>query len=711
MRVGEACVLALGVSTFAAVPTALRTARAGGSFFEGLLVGAAVLLPLVAVGLALFRAAGRGLRGVLGASPVRVASLRVALWIGLSVPLLAVLGTLLKVGTNHRGLGGATFGVLGLGAVTFAAIATHRIVSAGQSLAERGVKPWLLAAIGTAVCVLPLFAAAAPLARLTGADRNVLSVQAAIIDGAIALVATALLASVDLGASLGRVAGTLGVPLAAVVMIAATARIESSPSLGRAVRAGGGLAASLLGALEGWTDRDQDGMGAHFGGADCDEGDPARHPGAAELPGDGVDQDCDGADPPRAASADNLPSRAPGEVIPANATAKAPPPPSNAATAPHPAAAPAPPGAVGNLDIILVTLDTVRADHTSAYGYKRPTTPSLADLAARGVLFEKAYATGGDTQRALAPLVTGRRFSQSARDRREWPTFLPENDTLAERLKRAGYITAAVTSFTWLSEERGFAQGFDRFETVYDDAHPEREVTGKHAITAALSILKELESRAQPIFLWVHLFDAHEKYLEHPGIDFGKGSVARYDGEIAFVDAQLAALREAVEKGPRASKTAWIVHGSHGEGFAEHDFTGHGAELYEEVLRVPLVIAVPGQKPGRYDKGVVSTLDIAPTVLALGNAPADGVDGESLGVIVKGDLGRAHGPVYARAARRAAIIDWPLKLMIIQRKRSDRLLLFNLAADPGETKDLSGEHPDDLARLTEKRAAFEPPEK
>jgi arylsulfatase A-like enzyme len=735
-RLGEACVLAVGVAAFSSVPTALRTAGAGGSFLDGLLVGTGVLLPLVAASLALFRAAGRGLRGVLGASSRRVATLHIALWLGFSLPLLAGLGAVLKATTNHRGLGGATFGVLALGAVLTAALVARRVVAFGQHLADRGVRPWVLAAAGAVVTVLPLVAFAAPLAR-AGAGGSARHIQAALLDGGIALVATALVASVDLAAPLARVAGTWGVPLAAVLIFGATARVESSPGLGRAVRTGGGLAASLLGALEGWTDRDGDGMGAHFGGHDCDEGDPARHPGAAERPGDGVDQDCDGADPPRAALADTLPSS---ETVPASAVAQKPAPSPPAAAAPSVSAAPsgepaiantsvnaaaapaaptaaalaaAPSGPVERPDIYLITLDTVRADHTSVHGYRRPTTPNLAKIAERGVVFERAYAVGSDTQRTLMPLVSGKRFSRTARDHREWPTIQAENDTLAERLKRAGYVTAAVTSFTWLTEERGFAQGFDRFEAVYDKAHPERDVTGEHAIKAALGILKELDNRAQPIFFWLHLFDAHEKYLEHPGISFGKGKMALYDGELAFVDKQLGALMDAIEKGSRRSRAAFIVHGSQGEGFAEHDFVGHGGELYEEVLRIPLVVALPGPGPkgARYDKGVVSAIDIGPTVLALGGAPLEEIEGESLLPIARGELEKPRGPVYARSARRAALIDGSLKLMVIERKRRDRLLLFDLAADPGETKDLSAERPEDLARLTQLRATFEPPEK
>src|SRR5262249_47875408 len=154
--------------------------------------------------------------------------------------------------------------------------------------------------------------------------------------------------------------------------------------------------------------------------------------------------------------------------------------PSASAAAAGTVAAAAP--AANKPDILLISLDSVRADHSSAYGYAQPTTPRLADLAQRGALFERAYAASSDTQRAYAPLVTGKRLARSARDKREWPTLLGDNDTLAERLHRAGYVTAAVTSFTWLSDERGFDQGFDHFETVYKDAHPEKGVTGPLAV-------------------------------------------------------------------------------------------------------------------------------------------------------------------------------------------------------------------------------------
>lgn len=697
-RAGLLCALALGVSALSAIPTALRAMGAGGSFWGAFFAAASVLLPLSAALLGLFRSAGRGLFSILGPSSDRKPALFIALWIGFSLPALALLGTILKAGTNHRGLGGTTFGVFALGAVALAFVLARRALEIGHKLIERGTKPFIVAGLGVFISVLPLMLAALPLVRTPSSDLAARNVQATLIDACISMVGVALIHSLQLGNSFIKKISSFGVPAALIVFLGGAFLLESSRTLGPAMKMGGGLSASLIGMLEAWTDRDHDGMGSHFGGQDCDEGDPSRNPNAQDLPGDGIDHNCDGADLPNTINRVPLsPSAAPD---------------SRPASKPAIPAVPVMPASAAKPDIYLITLDSVRADHCSVYGYGKKTTPNLEALASKGIVFERAYAPASDTQRALIPLVSGNRLSKTARDRREWPTILPENETVAERLKQAGYITAAVTSFTWLSEERGFNQGFDRFEAIYDKAHPERDITGEHALRAATGILKELENRAQPIFMWIHLFDAHDRYLEHEGLSFGKGTVALYNGEVAFVDKIAGDFLAALSKSARASMPqVVVVHGSHGEAFGEHDFSGHGTELYEEVLKVPLIISGPWAKPSRYDTSVVSTVDIAPTLLSLAGAPADNIDGRSLADIVRGDSKALQGAVYARGPKRVAVIDGAWKLIVFERKKKDRLLLFDLSADPKETKDLSTERPDDLARLIALRAAFESPEK
>jgi len=703
-RAGIAAAMGLVISIVCSVPTALRAADEGGSFGSAIWVGGAVLLPIGAVLVGLMRASSRGFRAVarIGVGSVttgadvstgRTAALSIALWIGLAIPLLAGLGAGLKAATNHRGLGGATFGVVGLGLVLVAALVAQRLSRWGRSLVDDGKPPWLVVGGLGAVALLPTSIAVAPVLRSAQTSGSVL---AALVDGALMAAGVALFVSISVPASVGRAARYGGIPLAVIFLLTGVRDVQSDDAL--AMRRGGGLAAAVLGALERWSDHDLDGHGAHFGGGDCDEGDPSRHPGARDDDGDGVDGDCDGADAARAIPPSQT---APGQTVLASSeTVIVEPEPLGAQSAEARSGEPTSPAApTERPHIVLVTLDTVRADHTSAYGYNKPTTPVLAKLAARGMLFEHAYATASDTQRALMPLVSGKRLSKTSHGGGEWPRVEDDENTLAERLQASGYATGAVSSFTWLRKDKGFTQGFDRFEEAFQHAHPEREATGGHAVTAAKSILADFAKQDRPSFLWVHLFDAHARYLEHAGIDFGNGKSGRYDGEIAYVDQRLGELVSEVAALGREQSTAWLVHGSHGEGLAEHQFWGHGRELYEEAIRVPMVLALPGSSDAsRHADGAVSTGDIAKTILSMAKADRQGVQGRSL-LDASGAEGRP--PVYARASRRAVLIDWPLKLMrkIRGEKKKDRLLLFDLAADPNEKHDISEERPKDLERL------------
>jgi arylsulfatase A-like enzyme len=700
--------LALAVALVVAVPSALRVRAAGGNALDGLVVTAAIWLCFILPIALLRRRAARGWRGIVGADPLPDLPLGLGLWAGLSTALLAVLAAVLKSVTHHRGLGGATVGVFGAAAVGAAAIVAFRLLAWGRRLRDRGLSERALSIAALALALGPSLV----VALLVVGERASWGVHGAsalwaVIDLLLAVAALSIAVAWGLRRleAWPRFARLAALPLLVVLLAVGFGRVELSSNAARSVRAGGGVAAAVLWVLEQWTDVDGDGAGAHFGGRDCDEGDAERHPGAADTEGDGRDLDCDGADGRAlagqqaaaslaAAPASTAKSAAPGAAAP-SASAR----PEPTTTAASQGAAPARP------DIVLVTLDTVRASRTSAYGYAKDTTPNLVTLARRGLLFAYAYAIGSTTQRALTPLVSGVPYSDTRRSADDWPTILDENETVAERLKRAGYATAAVTSFTWLRQDRGFHQGFDVFdESAFRAEHPERGTTGAEAVKAARQVYGQLVGGQAPLFFWVHLFDAHAKYLEHPGIDFGSGTSGRYDGEIAYVDQRLAELVKLVSDSKRARRTLWIVHGSHGEAFREHGKEGHGDEVYDEMIRVPLVMMAPWSKPGRYETDAVSTLDIVPTLLDYAGASRDGVAGVSLRPVVEGELSFERAPVFAYAWHRTCVIDWPLKLLVKSREeRPDRLLLFDLRADPDEQRDISDERREELQRLDELR--------
>lgn len=157
-------------------------------------------------------------------------------------------------------------------------------------------------------------------------------------------------------------------------------------------------------------------------------------------------------------------------------------------------------------------------------------------------------------------------------------------------------------------------------------------------------------------------------------------------------------LVDAIDASPLKDNVAILVHGSNGEGFGEHDVKGHGKELYEEMVRVPLVVVAPGAKAGAEVTGrAVSTLDLVPTMLELAGAPAPSVGVSLSPALGGGQLERA--PVQLRNAKRAAVIDYPMKLIVVRRDKKERVLLFDLAQDPREERDLSADRPDDLKRL------------
>lgn len=456
-----------------------------------------------------------------------------------------------------------------------------------------------------------------------------------------------------------------------------------------ALDAEGGLPSASLGLFRRAADRDRDGASSLFGGGDCDDRDPAISPSAIDVPGNGVDEDCSGTDATRAVAA-APPADAPREAAASGQVA---------------------PG----LSLLLLTVDALRADACAA-GRAPPVCPGIDALAARGVVFERAYALSSFTGRAIGPMLAGRHPSETYCDTGHFTRYGPGNGMLAEALKAAGFATAGVHGHFYFGKG-GLDQGFDRWVVVDPPgaANADQKTTGREIADAAIAILRDRAFTEGRFFLWAHFMDPHKEYLEHDGFSvYGTRARERYDGEVAFSDFQLGRVVAALGEGGLAGRTAIVVTGDHGEAFKEHDILFHGRRLWEEVVRVPWIWVVPGLAPRRI-AARVSHVDLAPTVVdLLGAGRLAGATGRSLVPHMTGAasedrrvyLDQPLGPYMPEAH---AVIDGGKKL--VHTAIGNRYELYDLDADPGETTDLAATDPAELARMKavyqETRAALD----
>lgn len=327
-------------------------------------------------------------------------------------------------------------------------------------------------------------------------------------------------------------------------------------------------------------------------------------------------------------------------------------------------------------DVVLVTIDSLRADHMGAYGYKRPTTPNLDRLARRGVRFEHAYAQAPHTSFSIAALLTGRYFATLTR---LVPTARFE--TLAGCLAAHGWATAAVYPpaiyFTDAEKLAPYAAQHFGFRFVRHGY-----LSADQSVDEAIGFY-ERERPAQAL-LWLHLFEPHEPYEAAGAPSFGQGDIDRYDQEIVVADAALGRLsRYLQEHRPGA---ILIVTADHGESFDEHDERYHGTNLHEEQIRVPLLISAPGLGP-RVVHEPVQLVDLFPTVLRLTDtALPSATDGQDLSLLLGGGPEQARA-VFASVGVQRMIVRGKSKLIWDLQKGNGQL--FDLEADPAELHDLS----------------------
>jgi choline-sulfatase len=314
------------------------------------------------------------------------------------------------------------------------------------------------------------------------------------------------------------------------------------------------------------------------------------------------------------------------------------------------------------LNVVLITIDTLRWD-LGYMGYPRPITPCLDALAARAVVFERAYATASYTPKSLGPLLIGKYASETHRDREHYTTFYPVNVFVTERLKEAGYRTLGVMGHHYFKWKTGFEQGFDVWDTSTVSAQARDDdpsVTSDRLTDVAIRLL-EAETGQQPFFAWVHYLDPHAPYVPHEGApDLGptaqNGHPQRmaYDDEVRFTDEHVGRLLDFVDGQGWASKTAIIVTADHGEAFGERGFVRHGRELWESIVRVPLIVYLPGA-PARRVKVKRSHIDLVPTLLDLAAVPMPS-DGSLRGTSLLADV---DADADSELAERDVYLDMP----------------------------------------------------
>ena len=354
------------------------------------------------------------------------------------------------------------------------------------------------------------------------------------------------------------------------------------------------------------------------------------------------------------------------------------------------------------LNLLVVTIDTLRADRLGCYGYRQARTPVIDSVAASGVRFDNAYSHQPITLPSHATLFTGTHPAHHGISDNGIFTLPDEAVTLAEVLKGAGISTGAVIGSFVLHSQFGLDQGFD----TYDDslsAGRKKDPGGFEEMTATGVSDRALEwirkNAGKRWFLWIHYYDPHAYYEPPPA--YRRAGSYPYDGEVAYVDFELGRIMDDLERRGLTERTLVILTADHGESQGEHGELTHGLFLYDADMRVPLIASLPGAIPaGRVASQTVSLMDIAPTVLsALGMPPPKQIQGRSLMRLLFSDPEDwEEAPVIMETMLPWHQHGWSPSSAIVHERfkyiEAPRPELYDLEADPRELTNIHDKNHD-----------------
>ena len=374
----------------------------------------------------------------------------------------------------------------------------------------------------------------------------------------------------------------------------------------------------------------------------------------------------------------------------------------------------------GPQNVLLITIDTLRADALGAYGQPLRPSPNIDRLAAEGVRFERCISSAPSTLPSHATIFTGKfPFAHGARANSGY-VLSDENVTLAEVLQSHGYVTAAEIAATVIGRHSQLSQGFDQYREVnsfdvermtYMERGEEREAAEREASDIARHAVHFLETHAEEtFFLWLHLFDPHSFYLADEPFR-SRFADSPYHAEVAVADHAIGEILNALERLELDDRTLVVLTSDHGEGLMEHGEETHSYFVYDSTMAVPLIVRGPGLPRDEVIRSLVRTADLAPTILdLLGLDPLENIHGTSLAPLMRGEAGKDWNPIaYGESIEIMSLLGGvPIRFIreghwkYIHKVGPE---LYDLDADPFELDNVIAQRPEIAAGL---RARLEP---